>query len=101
MRRARRDLGVELRGREAFVSDRRIVAEMDQVVRDAGMLRLPLPDRCEDFGALELLCVSLVAWGRRSVQRDGITDLRLVVVRILRREFLHRAEVGSDALRVS
>ena len=40
MRGAGRDLGVEPRGLEPLLGDRRIVVKVDQIVRDAGMLRL-------------------------------------------------------------
>src|SRR5205807_5566023 len=50
-----RDLGVKPRGLQAFLGDRRIVVEVDQIVCDTGMLRLALEDRLEDRGALELV----------------------------------------------
>ena len=37
----RRDPGVSPRGVDAFVCDRRIVVEMDQIMRHARMQRLP------------------------------------------------------------
>ena len=40
MGRRGRDLGIAPGGIEAFLGDRRIVVEMDQVMRHAGMLRL-------------------------------------------------------------
>jgi hypothetical protein len=98
MRRGGRDLGVQVGRLQAFFGDRRIVVEMDQVVRDARMLRLALPDRPEDRRSLELLCVGLVGRRGRRIQRDGIGDLCLVVIRVFRRQLLHRAEIGSDAL---
>ena len=52
---------------------------MDQIVDDAGMLRLPLRDRLQDRGALELLRVGLVAERRRDIEQDGVCDLRLVI----------------------
>ena len=68
---------------------------MDQVVRDARMLRLALADRLEDRRALELVGIGLVARRGRDVQRDGVEDLRFVVVRIFRRQLLHRLEIGA------
>ena len=82
VRRRRRDLRVELGGGQAFVGDRRIIVEMDQIVRDTGMLRLALPDRLQDCRALELLRVGLVIGRRRRIERDRIENLRFVVVRI-------------------
>src|SRR5438477_10626517 len=61
MRRGRRDLGVLVGGSQALRGDRRIVIEMDQIVSDARMLWLPLPERFKDGGALERLCIGLVA----------------------------------------
>ena len=55
-----RDLGVEPRRIKALLGDRRIVVEMDQVVRDAGMLRLALKDRLQDRRSLELVGIGLV-----------------------------------------
>ena len=60
MRRGRRDLGVTPRSVEALFRDRRRVVEVDQVVRDARVLRLALEDRLEDRRALELVGVGLV-----------------------------------------
>ena len=59
-----RDLGVAPRCLDAFICDRWIVVEMDQVVRHARMQRLPQGDRLQDGRALELVGVGLV--GRRS-----------------------------------
>ena len=47
MRRRRRDLGVAVRGFEALLRSLRIVIEVDQIVRYAGMLRQTLGDRFE------------------------------------------------------
>src|SRR3954453_3892455 len=58
----RRDLGVALGSVESLPCDRRIVIEMDQVMRDAGMPRLALEDRLQDSGALELVGIGLVVW---------------------------------------
>ena len=45
---------------QAVVGERRVVVEVDQVVRDTGVLRLALPDRLQDRCALALLSVGLV-----------------------------------------
>ena len=97
MRRVRRDLGIAQRRGEAFGGDRRIVIQMDQIVGDAGVLRLPLPDRLQDGGALELVGVGLVGGRRRHIQGDRIEDLRLVVVGIFCRQRLHLLQVGLHA----
>ena len=76
-----RDLGVAPRRIEAFLGDRRIVVEVDQIVRDAGMLRLAFADRLQDRRALELVGIGLVGRRSRGVERERVVDLRLVVVR--------------------
>ena len=73
---------------------------MDQIVGDAGVLRLPLPDRLQDRGALELVGVGLVGGRRRHVQGDGIENLRLVVVGIFCRQRLHLLQVGLHPRRL-
>ena len=65
--------------RGLFRQSRRVV-EMDQVVRDAGMLRLALEDRLEDRRALELHGISLIGRRGGDVELDRIEDLRFVVV---------------------
>ena len=67
-------------------------------MRDARMLRQPLGDRLQDRGALGLLGVSLVVQVGRGVERDGVGDLRLVVVRIFRCDLRLRVAERADAL---
>ena len=62
-----RDLGVTSGGLEAFFSDGRIVVEVDEVMRHAGMLRLAYCDRLQDCRAFELVGVGLVGRRRRGV----------------------------------
>ena len=94
VRRRRRDLGIARGGVEAFVGDGRIVVGVNEIVRDAGMLRLALEDVFQDRGRLELIGVGLVGGRSRNVERKGIIDLRLVVLRIALRHRLHRLEIG-------
>ncbi len=98
VRRGRRDLGVSVGGVEALRGSLRIVVEVDEVVRDARMPRQALGDRLQDRGALGLLGVGLVVQVGRGVERDGVGDLRLVVVRIFRRDLLLRVAERADAL---
>jgi hypothetical protein len=58
----RRDLGIALGSVESLLCDRRIVIEVDQIMRDAGMPRLALEDRLQDSSALELVGIGLVVW---------------------------------------
>ena len=97
MRRGRRDLGIALGRVETFLGNGRIVVEMDQVMRDAGMPRLALEDRLQNRRALELVGIGFVGGRRCDVECDGICDLRLIVLRIALRQRLHRFEIGQHA----
>ena len=70
---------------------------MDQVVRDARMLRLALGDRLEDRRAFELVGVGLVGGRGRGVEGERVVDLRLVVVGIALRQRLHRLGISQKA----
>jgi hypothetical protein len=70
---------------------------VDEIVRDAGVLRLALEDRLEDRRALELIGIGLVRRRRRDVERNGVGDLRFVVLGIARRQGFHRQEIGLHA----
>ena len=70
---------------------------MDQVMRDAGMLRLALRDRLEDRRALDLVGVGLVGGRGRGIERKRVMNLRFVVVRIALRQLLHGLRIGHDA----
>ena len=91
------DLGVKPRGIEPFFGDRRIVVEMDQVMRHAWMLRLADKDRLQDPRSFELIGISLVRRRCRSVERQRVMDLSFVVVRIALRQLLHGLRIGLDA----
>ena len=69
-------------------------------MRDAGMLGLALEDRLEDGRAFELIGVGLVGRRGRDVERDGVEDLRLVVVGIFCGQRLHRLQIGLNARRM-
>ena len=70
---------------------------MDQIVRDAGMLRLACKDRLQDRRAFELIGIGLVGRRSRRVERQRVVDLRLVVIRIALRQLLHGLGIGQDA----
>ena len=80
--------GVAARRGHALRRDRRRVVAVDQVVRDARMVGMLRELLLEDAGRLEVRGVRLVGRGlrRREVQR--VEDLRLVVIRVFRRERL-------------
>ena len=51
-------------------------------MRNAGMPRLPLEDRLQYPRAFELIGIGLVVGRSGDVQRDGIENLRFIVVGI-------------------
>ncbi len=81
VRRRGGELGVALRGREPALGQRRVVVGMDQIVHDARMVRLAHDLRLQDLGRRELLGVGLVGRQRGHVEREGIVDRGLAVVR--------------------
>src|SRR5712664_5029018 len=97
MCRGRCNLGIASGGIEAFLGDRRIVVEVDQVMRHAGMLWLTYGDRLQDGRALELVGVGLVGWRSRGVQGERIIDLGLVVVGIALCQLFHGLGVSLHA----
>ncbi len=98
MRRVGRDGGIGFRRRQALLGDRRIVVAVDQVVGDAGMVRMCLEQRFEYRGGLELVGVVLVGGIeiRRGDQRRQ--DLGLGVVRISGHDRRHGGVDGLHAL---
>ena len=64
---------------------------------DAGMLRLALEDVFQDRRRLELIGVGLIGGRSRNVEREGVVDLRLVVLRIVLRHRRHGLEIGLHA----
>jgi hypothetical protein len=79
MRCGGRDARIPARGVEALGGDRRRVVAVDQVVRDAGMIGIPLEFALEDRGRLQIRGVGLVGLRLRSGQVERVEDLRLVV----------------------
>ena len=74
--------GVGARRRQRLVRQRRRVVGVDDVVRQAGMLRHLLEERLEDVGRLQILRVGLVGRRRGLRDRERVEDLRLGVVRV-------------------
>ena len=64
---------------------------------DARMLGLALEDRFQQRCAFELVGVGLVSRRSCYVERDRVRDLRLVVVRIARRDLLFRRKIPLHA----
>jgi hypothetical protein len=67
-----RDLRVTLGCLEAFLRERRIVVEVDEIVRDARVLGLALEDRFQQRRTFELVGIGLVSRGSRNVERDRV-----------------------------
>ena len=88
VRRVGRDLGVAARRGHALLRDRRRVVAVDQVMRDAGVIGMLGELLLEDPGRLELRGVRLVGRELRPGEVQRVEDLRLVVVRVFRRERL-------------
>src|SRR5262249_53027258 len=88
---------IPLRRIEAFLSERRRVVEMNEIVCDAGMARLATEDRLENRCSLELHRIGLIAGRCRDIEFDRIEDLRFIVIRIGLRHALHGLEVGKHA----
>ena len=95
VRHGRRDLRVAPRSAEPARGQGRIVIAVDDVVRDAGMVRLLGQDLLEDRARLQLIGVRLVGRRRRRVQRERIEHRGLAVVGIAPVELLHRLLVGG------
>ena len=97
VRRVLSDPRVAAGGIEAAVGKRRKVVAVDDVVRNARVLRHLAEDRLENFSRLLLPRVRLVRRHRErdAVQRECIEDRRLAVFRILRGQRGHRLLKGK------
>ena len=83
MRRIRRDAGVALRAWQAFLRDRWRVVGVDQVMRDARMVRVFSELLLEDRRRLERVAIGLVGALLDGDQVERIENLRFVILRIL------------------
>src|SRR5216684_1455515 len=82
VRRRRGDLAVASRRPKPSVCQGRVVVVVDQVMRDAGVIRLRSEDRLEDLRGLPLVRVRLVGGRRGRVERESVEDGRLGVIGI-------------------
>ena len=82
VRRRRGDLVVASRRRKPSVGQGRVVVAVDQVMRDAGVIRLRSEDRLEDPRGVPLVRVRLVGGRRGRVERERVEDGRLGVIGI-------------------
>ncbi len=88
--------GVATGGRNAFVGEGREVVRVNQVVCDAGVLRVLPIQAFEDPCGLQLAGVCHVIRWRRRLERQRVKDLRLEVVRVPRGQRLQRVSVGLE-----
>ena len=92
-----RNLVVELGRRHAHRRERREIIAVDQVVRDARMVRLLFRLLVQDPGCFELLREILVVEVDSSVEREGVEDCRLGVLRVVLVQALHRLLIALGA----
>ena len=76
VRRRRRDLVIELGGRDAHRRERRKIVAVDQVVRDARMVRLRFCLFVKDRGGFQLRGIVLVIEVDCAVERECVKDRR-------------------------
>ncbi len=70
---------------------------MNEVVRHTGMLRVLLEEFLQQRGGLDLIGVGEVAFRRRSLKRQSIKGLDLVVIGIALRHLRHSGIVGCQS----
>ncbi len=97
VRRRRGDGGVAAGRDQGAVGERRHVVAVDDVVGEAGVLRVLLDQPFEDPGRLEQVGVGLVGRRVRAGDRQRVEHLRLDVGRVRRGDGRHRVAVGDDA----
>src|SRR6266850_344911 len=86
---------VELRRRYAHRRQRREVVAVDQVVRDAWMVRLLFPFLIQNRGSFELLGVVLVVEVDRPIEGERVKDPRFGILRMVLMQPLHCLLVKS------
>ena len=93
VRRRRRDLRVTPGRFERLIGERRKVVAVDDVVREAGMIRLAGDESFENRASLALLGERLVARRRGGGDRQRVEDRRFAVVRVGRGDPRHRIAI--------
>src|SRR6266540_2819516 len=97
MRRRRGGRGIAFGRLEAAGRQRRKIITVNQIMEYAGMLRLLGPYVFQNPGGFELSRVGLVLKIDRFIQRQGVKDGRLDVLRISEVEPFHRFFVSQYA----
>ena len=103
VRHRRRKRRVAARRSERLLSQRRVVVGVDDVVREARVLRMLLEERLENGRGFQLLRILFVGCESGLIHRERIEDPRFHVSRIRADDPLHRLFVrnGACALRRS
>ncbi len=100
VRRRRSDRCIGTCGRQGRRGQLRIVAGVNDVVRQPGMIRVFLEERQQDGnGFLVVRQRGVIRW-RRCQQRQRVEGARFHVLGIFLVELAHRVRVGGDALHV-
>jgi hypothetical protein len=95
MRRSGSDLSISARGRQPKLRKLRVVGGMNKVMRDAGMVRLFFEQLIQNANRLLGIFQRRVMVRCRRQQCESIENRRLVVIRILLRNLLHRLRIGG------
>ena len=95
--RGSRDLCITLGRIEAFLGDWRIVIQMDEVVCDTRVVRLSFEDRLQQRRSFELVGVSLISGRSRHVERNRVSNLCFVILRITLCHLFLRLQIILDA----
>src|SRR5215472_163682 len=99
-----RNLSVHARRRKALFGENRIVVAMDDVMRDAGMMRPLLENRFEDFAAAALIREGLVRFGSGDGKSEGVKNGSFVIVGISSLQYGHplfeSTVIGSGVLSI-
>src|SRR5215211_365404 len=91
------DRRISLGGANPLFRESGRVIEVNEVMRDAGMPRLPREDRLQQRRALELIGIGLVSRRGRYIERDAVQYLRFVIISVAGCQSLHRLEICLDA----
>ncbi len=100
VRRRRRDACINARCRQPRLGHLRVVAGVNDVVRQAGMIRVPLEQRHQDGDRLLRVRQRGVPRRLRSQERQRVEGSCLLVLRILGVQLTHGVGIRGDALHV-
>ena len=97
VRRGRRDFRVSPRGVERFGRQGRHVVAVNDVVREARMLRLGREELLEDCARLQAARVGFVGWLLGRAQRQGVEDRRFGILGESVGDAGHRIAIRQDS----